>query len=74
MIGLPKFEMAMAKSEANSNPILAAEDVHIITVYVLIFTLLVGGCKIYNLVLISFLDFTGMAGFIACSLIELLCY
>ncbi|XP_047961090.1 regulator of MON1-CCZ1 complex isoform X3 [Salvia hispanica] len=33
MISLPKFEMAMAKSEANSNPILAAEDVHIITVY-----------------------------------------
>ncbi|XP_042048401.1 regulator of MON1-CCZ1 complex isoform X1 [Salvia splendens] len=33
MISLPKFEMAMAKSEANSKPILAAEDLHIITVY-----------------------------------------
>ncbi|XP_041994930.1 regulator of MON1-CCZ1 complex-like [Salvia splendens] len=33
IIRLPKFEMVMAKPEANSNPILAAEDVHIITVY-----------------------------------------
>ncbi|WJZ93960.1 hypothetical protein VitviT2T_012858 [Vitis vinifera] len=33
MIRLPKFEMAMAKSEANNKPVLAAEDVHIITVY-----------------------------------------
>ncbi|XP_057508848.1 uncharacterized protein LOC130791635 [Actinidia eriantha] len=33
IIRLPKFEMAMAKSEANSKPVLAAEDVHIVTVY-----------------------------------------
>ncbi|KAJ9695586.1 hypothetical protein PVL29_010858 [Vitis rotundifolia] len=33
IIRLPKFEMAMAKSEANNKPVLAAEDVHIITVY-----------------------------------------
>ncbi|KAL1559602.1 regulator of MON1-CCZ1 complex-like isoform X1 [Salvia divinorum] len=33
IIRLPKFEMVMAKPEANSNPVLAAEDVHIITVY-----------------------------------------
>ncbi|XP_021721620.1 uncharacterized protein C18orf8-like [Chenopodium quinoa] len=33
IIRLPKFEMLMAKSEANSKPILAAQDVHIITVY-----------------------------------------
>ncbi|GAB4843759.1 hypothetical protein Ancab_013724 [Ancistrocladus abbreviatus] len=30
---LPKFEMVLAKSEANSKPVLAAEDIHIITVY-----------------------------------------
>lgn len=34
IIRLPRFEMAMAKPEANNKPILAAEDVHIITVYV----------------------------------------
>ncbi|KAK9290210.1 hypothetical protein L1049_008376 [Liquidambar formosana] len=33
IIRLPRFEMAMAKSEANSKPVLAAEDVHIVTVY-----------------------------------------
>ncbi|XP_051138749.1 uncharacterized protein LOC127256669 [Andrographis paniculata] len=32
-VRLPKFEMMMAKSAANVKPILAAEDVHIITVY-----------------------------------------
>lgn len=55
MIRLPKFEMVMAKPEANSKPILAAEDVHIITVYVLLFTLWVDS-RFYSLVLISFLD------------------
>ncbi|CAM8956034.1 unnamed protein product [Rhodiola kirilowii] len=33
VIRLPKFEMVMAKSEANSKPVLAVEDVHIVTVY-----------------------------------------
>ncbi|KAL3534131.1 hypothetical protein ACH5RR_002592 [Cinchona calisaya] len=33
IIRLPKFEMAMAKHEANSKPVLAAEDVHVVTVY-----------------------------------------
>ncbi|KAL2535145.1 Colon cancer-associated Mic1-like [Abeliophyllum distichum] len=33
IIRLPRFEITMAKSEANNKPILAAEDVHIITVY-----------------------------------------
>ncbi|KAK1429251.1 hypothetical protein QVD17_11457 [Tagetes erecta] len=33
VIRLPRFEMAMAKLEANSKPVLAAEDVHIVTVY-----------------------------------------
>ncbi|GFZ20916.1 hypothetical protein Acr_29g0000780 [Actinidia rufa] len=33
IIRLPRFEMAMAKSEANSKPVLAAEDVHVVTVY-----------------------------------------
>nr|GLL36524.1 uncharacterized protein C18orf8 [Ipomoea trifida] len=33
IIRLPRFEMAMAKSEANNVPILAAEDVRVITVY-----------------------------------------
>ncbi|CAI9100968.1 OLC1v1038165C1 [Oldenlandia corymbosa var. corymbosa] len=33
IVRLPRFEMAMAKSEANSKPVLAAEDVHIVTVY-----------------------------------------
>ncbi|KAL2492847.1 Colon cancer-associated Mic1-like [Abeliophyllum distichum] len=31
IIRLPRFEITMAKSEANNKPILAAEDVHIIT-------------------------------------------
>ncbi|XAR68623.1 hypothetical protein NMG60_11003812 [Bertholletia excelsa] len=33
IIRLPRFEMAMAKSEANSKPVLAADDVHVVTVY-----------------------------------------
>ncbi|CAH9068234.1 unnamed protein product [Cuscuta epithymum] len=33
VIRLPRFDMAMAKSESNNVPILAAEDVHVITVY-----------------------------------------
>ncbi|XP_024985483.1 uncharacterized protein LOC112521071 isoform X2 [Cynara cardunculus var. scolymus] len=33
IIRLPRFEMAMAKSDVNSKPVLAAEDVHIVTVY-----------------------------------------
>ena len=32
IIRLPRFEMAMAKSDVNSKPVLAAEDVHIVTV------------------------------------------
>ncbi|KAL0359398.1 UNVERIFIED_CONTAM: Regulator of MON1-CCZ1 complex [Sesamum angustifolium] len=33
IVRLPRFEMVMAKSEANDKPILAAEDIHIITVW-----------------------------------------
>ncbi|KAJ6695061.1 COLON CANCER-ASSOCIATED PROTEIN MIC1 [Salix koriyanagi] len=33
IVCLPKFEMIMAKSEANSKPVLAAEDVYIATIY-----------------------------------------
>ncbi|KAE9598300.1 hypothetical protein Lal_00004208 [Lupinus albus] len=33
IVRLPRFEMSMAKSEANSKPVLAAEDVYIVTVY-----------------------------------------
>ncbi|KAK4800166.1 hypothetical protein SAY86_025531 [Trapa natans] len=33
IIRLPKFEMMMAKAEANSKPVLASKDVYIITVY-----------------------------------------
>ncbi|WCJ34057.1 hypothetical protein M5689_015383 [Euphorbia peplus] len=33
IVRLPKFDMAMAKSDANSKPVLAAEDVFIVTVY-----------------------------------------
>ncbi|GMJ12018.1 hypothetical protein like AT3G12010 [Hibiscus trionum] len=33
IIRLPKFEMVMAKPEANSKPVLASEDVYIVTVY-----------------------------------------
>ncbi|KAK7841477.1 regulator of mon1-ccz1 complex, partial [Quercus suber] len=33
VIRLPRFDMAMAKSEANSKPVLAAEDINIVTVY-----------------------------------------
>ncbi|XP_023756774.1 uncharacterized protein LOC111905317 [Lactuca sativa] len=33
IIRLPRFEMAMAKSDVNNKPVLSAEDVHIVTVY-----------------------------------------
>ncbi|XP_042441044.1 regulator of MON1-CCZ1 complex-like [Zingiber officinale] len=33
IVRLPKFEMTMAKSEANHKPVLASEDVHIVTIY-----------------------------------------
>ncbi|XP_042514586.1 uncharacterized protein LOC122089150 [Macadamia integrifolia] len=33
IIRLPRFEMAMAKAEANEKPVLAVEDVHIVTMY-----------------------------------------
>ncbi|XP_060208808.1 uncharacterized protein LOC132636117 isoform X1 [Lycium barbarum] len=33
IVRLPRFDMAMAKSEANSKPVLATEDVYIVTVY-----------------------------------------
>lgn len=33
VVRLPKFDMLMAKSEANNKPILAALDIHLITVY-----------------------------------------
>ncbi|XP_065855203.1 uncharacterized protein [Euphorbia lathyris] len=33
IVRLPKFDMAMAKSDANSKPVLAAEDIYIVTVY-----------------------------------------
>ncbi|XP_027349893.1 uncharacterized protein LOC113861334 isoform X3 [Abrus precatorius] len=33
IVRLPRFEMVMAKSEANNKPVLAAEDVFIVTVY-----------------------------------------
>uniref|UniRef100_A0A2P2KVP9 Uncharacterized protein MANES_09G038300 n=1 Tax=Rhizophora mucronata TaxID=61149 RepID=A0A2P2KVP9_RHIMU len=33
IIRLPRFEMVMAKAEANSKPVLAADDVYIVTVY-----------------------------------------
>ncbi|KAF4369006.1 hypothetical protein F8388_013335, partial [Cannabis sativa] len=33
IIRLPKFEMVIAKSEANNKPVLAAEDIFIVTVY-----------------------------------------
>ncbi|KAL5229771.1 hypothetical protein ABZP36_028547 [Zizania latifolia] len=33
VVKLPKFEMTVSKSEANSKPFLAADDVHIVTVY-----------------------------------------
>lgn len=33
IVRLPRFEMVMAKSEANSKPVLAAEDIFIVTVY-----------------------------------------
>ncbi|XP_028777547.1 regulator of MON1-CCZ1 complex [Neltuma alba] len=33
IVRLPRFEMVMAKSEANSKPVLAAEDIYIVTVY-----------------------------------------
>ncbi|EEE50917.1 hypothetical protein OsJ_31443 [Oryza sativa Japonica Group] len=33
IVKLPKFEMTMTKSEANNKPVLAADDVHTVTVY-----------------------------------------
>lgn len=33
IVRLPRFDMTMANSEANSNPVLAAEDIYIVTVY-----------------------------------------
>jgi hypothetical protein len=33
IVKLPKFEMMMSKCEANNKPVLAAADVHIVTVY-----------------------------------------
>ncbi|KAG9459855.1 hypothetical protein H6P81_004363 [Aristolochia fimbriata] len=33
IIRLPKFEMAMTKADVNQKPVLAAEDIHIVTVY-----------------------------------------
>ncbi|XP_058108514.1 uncharacterized protein LOC131251670 [Magnolia sinica] len=33
IIRLPRFEMEMSKAEANKKPVLAAEDVHIVTIY-----------------------------------------
>ncbi|KAJ4820466.1 hypothetical protein LUZ62_033032 [Rhynchospora pubera] len=33
IVRLPKFEMSMTKSEANSKPVLSSDDVHIVTVY-----------------------------------------
>lgn len=32
VVRLPKFEMTLSKPEANQKPVLAAEDVHIVTV------------------------------------------
>ncbi|XP_020104454.1 uncharacterized protein C18orf8 isoform X3 [Ananas comosus] len=33
IVRLPKFEMTMTKSEANQKPVLASDDVHIVTIY-----------------------------------------
>ncbi|XP_043691905.1 regulator of MON1-CCZ1 complex-like isoform X2 [Telopea speciosissima] len=33
VVRLPRFEMVMANAEANKKPVLAAEDVHIVTMY-----------------------------------------
>ncbi|PUZ39448.1 hypothetical protein GQ55_9G309600 [Panicum hallii var. hallii] len=33
IVKIPKFEMMMSKTEANNKPVLAADDVHIVTVY-----------------------------------------
>lgn len=33
IVKIPKFEMMMSKSEANNKPVLAEDDVHIVTVY-----------------------------------------
>lgn len=33
IVKIPKFEMMMSKSEANNKPVLAADDVYIVTVY-----------------------------------------
>ncbi|XP_057546117.1 uncharacterized protein LOC130825093 [Amaranthus tricolor] len=33
IISLPKFDMLMAKSETNSKPVLASQDIHVVTLY-----------------------------------------
>ncbi|CAN6299508.1 unnamed protein product [Urochloa humidicola] len=33
IVKIPKFEMMMSKTEANNKPVLASDDVHIVTVY-----------------------------------------
>ncbi|KAL5545426.1 hypothetical protein UlMin_005113, partial [Ulmus minor] len=43
VVRLPKFDMVMAKSEANSKPVLAAEDIFIVTVYGRIYCFQVDG-------------------------------
>lgn len=44
IIRLPKFEMTMVRTEANQKPVLAVEDVHIATMYGLLFTLTLLAC------------------------------
>ncbi|KAG0456669.1 hypothetical protein HPP92_024457 [Vanilla planifolia] len=39
IVRLPKFEMSMVKTEANQKRVLAAEDVHIVTIYGRIYSL-----------------------------------
>lgn len=39
IIRLPRFDMSMGKAEANQKPVLAAEDVHIVTIYGRIYSL-----------------------------------
>ncbi|KAF6149342.1 hypothetical protein GIB67_016880 [Kingdonia uniflora] len=39
VVRLPRFEMGMAKYEANKKPVLAVEDVHIVTIYGRIYSL-----------------------------------
>jgi len=72
---LPKFEMMMSKCEANNKPVLAAADVHIVTVYAFLSLYLfcprfIFGNFTYNPNNI-FLNVTAMVGFTACNSIEL---